>query len=387
MQTARFRSKTEWDLAAIYATTVLARTVVITLIPVIAYHALGTAQQVSELYFVASLFGIGVSVVLPRMLVRLGREAVLAGAALSGVSSAIALSFGSGAGLLLGLIFHVVMVLAFENVMSLYVMQHVPRRALAAFEPLRIFLAGLSYAVGPWLGIALAQSFTPMLPLGISAAAALFSPLLLMKLGRPVVAEPAATTVLKGADVAVFWAQPRLRLAWLLTAIRAGWWAMYMVYVPIFAIRYGLGETTGGALISLGSAFLLLAPFWGRVARRNGTRAVLMTSYVACGALSILAAGLAPHGAYAAAAALLAAAFAMSAIDGMGNVTFLRAVRVHQRTRMTPIFTSYRDVSQIVAAGVFALLLLALPLPSVFLVAGVTLLAGAVLCRHLPRRL
>jgi hypothetical protein len=45
---------------------------------------------------------------------------------------------------------------------------------------------------------------------------------------------------------------------------------------------------------------------------------------------------------------LLVAAFAMSAIDRIGNVLFLRAVHPHQRMRMTPIFSTYRDVAQIV---------------------------------------
>lgn len=50
--------RAHWGLAAIYATSVLARIKVISLIPVIAYQVLGTAQKVSELYFIASLFGI-----------------------------------------------------------------------------------------------------------------------------------------------------------------------------------------------------------------------------------------------------------------------------------------------------------------------------------------
>jgi hypothetical protein len=38
------------------------------------------------------------------------------------------------------------------------------------------------------------------------------------------------------------------------------------LYAPIFAIRYGLGLPAGGALVSLGSTFQLLAPLWGRLA-------------------------------------------------------------------------------------------------------------------------
>lgn len=381
-------SDVHWTLVSVYAITVLARTVVISLIPILAYGVLGTAQRVSQMYLIASLFGIAVSIALPRLLHRLGREPLLVAAALSGIGSAFALSLNNTGGLAVGLVLHVLMVLIFENVMSLYVMQHVPRRALAGFEPLRIFLAGASYGAGPWIGIALAESVASGVPLAISAGCAAAAPILLaFLLDKTCAAEAApAMTVAKGADVLRFWAQPRLRLAWLLTTIRAAWWAMYVVYVPIFAIRYGLGASLGGALVSLGSAFLLLAPLWGRLARRTGTRRLLLASYGACGLCTILVALLAPQNAYAAAGALMAAALAMSAIDGMGNMTFLRAVRAHQRTRMTPIFTTYRDAGQVSAAGLFAVLLIFLPLPAVFAAAGITLLAGAALCRYLPRR-
>lgn len=377
-----------WTLVHVYAITILARTMVISLVPVLAYEVLGTAQRVSEMYLVAGLFGIVVSIALPRVLHYAGRDLLLAAAALSGIGSAIALSFGNAGGLAAGLILQVLMALAFENVMSLYVMEHVPRRALAGFEPLRIFLAGASYGAGPWLGIALAQSIGPGMPLAISAGCAAAAPLLLAwRLGWRRTAEatrpmPAA----RGADVVHFWQQPRLRLAWLLATLRAAWWAMYVVYVPIFAIRYGLGASLGGALVSFGSAFLLLAPLWGRLAHSTGVRPLLFAAYGACGLCTISVALFAAQNAYVAAAALLMAALAMSAIDGMGNVAFLRAVRAHQRTRMTPIFTTYRDVGQVGAAGLFAVLLLALPLPAVFAAAGITLLVGAALSRYLPRR-
>lgn len=377
-----------WTLVSVYAITVLARTMVIALIPILAYEVLGTAQRVSEMYLIASLFGIAVSIALPRLLRRLGRQPLLAGAALSGVGSAIALSLNNPGGLVAGLILHVLMVLTFENVMSLYIMQHIPRRRLAGFEPLRIFLAGASYGAGPWLGIALAETLAAGVPLAVSAGCAVAAPALLavfMDRTRAATAAP-AVAVARGADVLHFWAQPRLRLAWLLTTIRAAWWAMYVVYVPIFAVGYGLGASFGGALVSLGSAFLLLAPLWGRLARRTGIRPLLLAAYGMCGLFTSLVALLAPLNAYAAACALMAAALAMSAIDGMGNVTFLRAVRTHQRTRMTPIFTTYRDVGQVGAAGLFAVLLIFLPLAAVFAAAGITLLVGAALCRYLPRR-
>lgn len=82
---------------------------------------------------------------------------------------------------------------------------------------------------------------------------------------------------------------------------------------------------------------------------------------------------------------LLFAASAMSAIDGMGNVPHLRAVRSHQRTDKTPIYNTYRDVAQVAPAGFFAILLAFLPLPSVF-ASGVLIVLASGFCLDLPRR-
>jgi MFS family permease len=162
---------------------------------------------------------------------------------------------------------------------------------------------------------------------------------------------------------------------------------MFIVYTPIFAVGYGLGASAGGLMISIGSVLLVLAPFWRRVADRTGIRRLLLGAY-AVGGVGTMATGfLADVSIGASIAMLLFSAFCMSAIDAMGNVPFLRAVRPHQRTALTPIYNTYRDMAQLAPAGLFAILLMVLPLWSVFVMAGAFTVLASGFCIYLPRRL
>jgi predicted MFS family arabinose efflux permease len=280
------------------------------------------------------------------------------------------------------------MVLTFEIVMSLYVLQYVDRRSLSTFEPRRVLLAGITYGIGPVLGVWLTDIAGVRLPLMLSAICALAVPLAIVRL-KPAT-EPAIPALpLKGphrSDVRLFLRQPRLRLAWVLAAIRASWWSMFIVYTPILAISHGLGAATGGVIISIGSAFLVLAPLWSRVVGWTGMRRLLLSAYVICGLGTIATGLLAGASPGAGAVMLLFAAFAMSAVDSMGNVPYLRAVRPHQRTDMTPIYNTYRDVAQVAPAGFFAILLIFFPLQAVFVASGILMFLASWFCLYLPRR-
>jgi len=86
-------------------------------------------------------------------------------------------------------------------------------------------------------------------------------------------------------------------------------------------------------------------------------------------------------------ASIVLAAFGTETIDGAGNLLFLRAVHPHERSEMTTVFVSYRDVAQFGPPVVFSVLLSVFSLPSVFVAGGVMMLVSAALARHIPRRL
>ena len=115
---------------------------------------------------------------------------------------------------------------------------------------------------------------------------------------------------------------------------------------------------------------------------------LLACAYGLTGLLSLAAAGAAAVGVSVAAMALIClAAFSATAIDGAGNVPFLRAVRHYERAAMTSVFMTFRHVGALAVPGVLALVLWVLPLPYVFAVGGLLTLTMAGLSRYLPRGL
>jgi MFS family permease len=151
-------------------------------------------------------------------------------------------------------------------------------------------------------------------------------------------------------------------------------------------VESGLGKVAGGWLISLSQVVLVTAYIFGRIAQRIGVRKVIAGSFAAGAAFS-LGAGIAGTSLpLLAAAFLLAGSVAASALDGVGGIPFLRAVRDRERAEMTAVYRTYIDLSELLPSFVFALALAFFPIGIVFVILGVLLAAiGAVAWRHLPR--
>ena len=136
------------------------------------------------------------------------------------------------------------------------------------------------------------------------------------------------------------------------------------------------------SLVSIGTGWIWLVPFWGWLGRRYGLRRLLQAGYAMAGVLSMCAAfafGIPWLGA----ALLVLAAFGTETIDGAGNLLFLRAVHAYERSEMTTVFVSFRDVAQLGPPAVCSVLLSLFSLPSVFVAAGVMMLGSSVLSRHI----
>jgi hypothetical protein len=131
---------------------------------------------------------------------------------------------------------------------------------------------------------------------------------------------------------------------------------------------------------------MLLVRVWGRIGKRIGARTLLTFAHSMTGAFSFLAAAAAAAGATLVGMALLCmAAFSATIIDGAGNVPFLRAVHHYERSEMTSVFMTFRHVGALCVPGVLMLVLMVMPLPSVFAVGGAISLTAAALSRFLPR--
>jgi hypothetical protein len=84
---------------------------------------------------------------------------------------------------------------------------------------------------------------------------------------------------------------------------------------------------------------------------------------------------------------LILAAITCEIIDGAGNTLYLRAVHAHERSEMTAVFASYRDVAQLAPPAVFAVLLSTFELPAIFIAGGLMMFGLAGLARYIPRRI
>lgn len=377
------------SLAALFTVATLGRALLVTLVPLRALELLGDAQRVSVLYFAISLLSVLGSFCVPWLVRRIRRRRVFTLGCLFMTVAPGFLALGTVAGLAAGLALLGFAVVSVEIALQLYVMDHIPRSEMGRFEPLRVFYTCGVWTFGPWFGVYLYESLSEWTPFALTSALSLFTLgcfWVLRLRENPAVAPAKRPPPTPLRYLKRYFVQPRLRLAWLLAVGRAGWWSMFFIYAPIYAVRSGLDELTAGTVVSVGAATLFLVPLWGWIARRYGVRRLLVGGYVASGLIS-LAVAVALGAPWPMAAILVTAALITGVIDGVGNVPFLRAVRPMERPEMTTVFATYRDVAQLVPPGLFALLLKVFTLPVVFVAGGIGMLVIAYYARYLPRRL
>ena len=379
-----------WPIAfaGLFFFSTFSRAVLVSVLPLEGHALFGNAQAVSALYFAAAALGIVTSITVPVLLHRLGATVTFYAGAFVMVVSTVLL--GSGAPLLFvaGMAMHSVSVALTDVPLNAYLLNETPRRELTRFEPLRILYTVFAFAIGPWLGVFLESRVEQTLPYMLAAAAALLSVLYFRWLGLHEVRlrKDSARPVNPLRHVRRFAVQPRMRLAWGLALARAAWWMSFVIYTPIYAKVSGLGELAGAATVSIGTAWVLSVTWWGRVGRRYGLRRLLTAGFLTTSALSVLV-GFYAGWPWAALTLLVWNALGATALDGAGNVPFLRSVRPYERPEMTGVYLTYRDIAQLGAPGLFALLLGVFPLPVVFFAAGGWMLCATYLCRFIPRRM
>jgi hypothetical protein len=83
---------------------------------------------------------------------------------------------------------------------------------------------------------------------------------------------------------------------------------------------------------------------------------------------------------------MVAAAFFVAVIDGLGPIPFLRAVHVHERPAMTTVYRTYLDASEMLPPLVYAMVLPLFGFAGAFAaLAGLMVGIGWMVLRHLPR--
>jgi len=382
-----------WTFTGLYFLESLARAALLTVLPLTVYATFRDKATVSLVYTFVSLAALSVSFAIPTLVRILSRRwTYTLGVALVGLC-ALLVGLGAGLALPFALLARTAGVALMNVTLSLYIMDNIGKREFVRSEPLRLGSATLAWTVAPFAGVRLAQAHGIWAPAALSLAAVLallaaFWALRLAEGGpvRPGPSRPAPRPAHPVAAVRRFAAQPRLRLAWGIAFARSAFWMSFFVYLPILLVDGGLGPEAAGLAAAAGNLMLAGNLVLPRVVARLTLRRVIGGAFLAA-ALLTAAAGFASRvDAVAAGAAMVAAAFFVATLDGLGPVAFLRAVRAHERAAMTTVYRTYLDASELLPPLAYAVLLPAFGFAGAF-AALAALLAGLGLLtlRHLPR--
>lgn len=364
------------------------RGLMITVMPVTVYEALGDAALESRLYFAVGCGSLATGLMVPWLTRQVPRRWVYSGGTglyMLGCGLAIA-----GGPMLTGLaLFSLTLATVTCFVcLNAYVLDLVPRLDLGRCQSLQMLYAATAWTAGPALGVWLKAVWRP-LPFVLAAgfALALLTTFWVLRLGPgKEITRARAPTPNPLAYLGRFFAQPRLVLGWGFAVIRScGWW-VYVVYLPIFCVQEGLGDQLGGYALSTSNAMLFAAPALFRVVQRISVRRAVRLAFAVCGSFFAVAA-LAAGWPLVTVGLMLAGSLFLVMLDVSAGLPFLMAVKPSERAEMAAIYSSFRDVSGIVTPGVAWAVLLAAPVSAVFGAAAAGLALASALAGLLHPRL
>ena len=354
-----------------------------------ALERFGSAKDVSIFFFVLGILGVGMSLAVPWLVRHLSRRGTFWLGVGTGVASMLLFIHNDLWSFCAGMALHLFAASCIDVTLNLYWMEHIRRQDFGRIEPVRMFFLAFSWSIGPFLGVYLRNTIDPAAPF-------LVGTLVIILLGGFFLYLRFSNSLITGGKhdpvtnpvryLPRFFSQPRMALVYLLSAMRSGWWTMYFIYVPIFCVTAGLGETMGGALVSLAVSFVMTTPLLRSTIQRYGIRRVLWVGYAGAGSVTIGIGAFIGIPSVAVILILMAALFAVLC-DSVGNTLFYRAVRFYERSAMATVFMSYRPISALAFPGVYSGVLAIFPLPAVFLVTGAGMLATSLMTRFIPARM
>ena len=360
--------------AAIGGFEAIARGVTLSVFPLTLYRAFGDAVVVSQIYFVVGLISLMTVLAVPWLMRAVPRRWLHSFGVMLYLCSA-------GCGLLGGKLIALALLCTAVGTAIAFVcynanvLDYVGKQELGRLESLRLFYAGTGWSVGPFLGVWLLGTWhgAPFILVGLAAVLMLGS-IWHMGMGntrldsRAGGVSPNPLRYLRR-----FAAQPRLIGGWLLAVLRSCGWAVYLVYVGIFAIESGLSEQVGGMAASLASMGLFAAPLMLRWMQGRNLRTAVRTGFLWSGGTFVLASLSTPMP-WISIALLLIGAYFLVLLDICGGLPFLMSVKPSERSEMSAVYSTFRDVANILTPGVVWLVLQVGPLAAVFAAGGAGLL-------------
>ncbi len=376
------------DFALLSALEAGVRGILLSVMPLVIYRAYGDAAKVSQIYFLVGIASLFCGLMVPwltRWIARRWMFTVAGCLYLIGSSVAI---FGPPEVKALALLLNAVGTVTFSVCLAAYVLDYISRNELGRNESTRMVYSALSWSIGPIVGVFLLNWWEPA-PFIVASlfALALIAVFWKLRLGNgKQIARARAPAPNPVAFVGRFLTQPRLIAGWLFAVIRScGWW-VYIVYLPIYCIENGLGETVGALAASVSNGLLFTTPLMLRIVRRVGVRTSVSVSFALTGALLMVGWIAAPFP-WVVYGALMLSAVLLVMLDVCGGLPFLMAVKPSERTEMAAVYSSFRDVSGIVTPATAWAVLLVSPVAGIFAACGVGMFAAALIATRLHPRL
>ncbi len=370
----------------------LCRGCTLSVFPLLLYRAWGSAQLVSEIYFCVGLASLTAALLVPALVrVFTRRQVYLAAVSLYLVASFFGILQGKWTTLAL-LCAIVAAAISFVCYNS-YVLDHLEKSDFSRLETMRLFYGGAGWVVGPFAGVWLLSVWGGAPFILLSAAASSMAWLIWQTplgdgkfLARARGRENAGAHDSRRANplalIVRFFSQPRLVTAWLLPLVRScGWW-MFFVYLGIFAVENQLGEQVGGIASSVANMGLFLAPLMLVWMQRRSVRTAIRVGCLGASACYLAASALS-HWPWVTVGFLLAGTFFLVLLDTCAGLPFLMSVKPSERTEMSAVYSSFRDVSGIVSPAVAWLVLQFSPVVGVFAVGALILLGAWALASQL----
>ena len=352
------------------------RGIMLSVYPLLLYRAWGDAAVVSKWYFLVGIVSLLTGLSVPMLSRHLPRRWVYTLGVLLYVLSAL-FGLAGGKWATPALLCHVTGTAIAFVCYNAYVLDNVSKATFGHLESRRLMLGGFGWTVGPVLGVWLLRVWhgAPFVVVGLAALGMLLA---FWRLGLSQARVSQQVGRASGNPVRYlrrFVAQPRLVAGWLFAVLRSCGWSVYTVYVGIYAVQSGLGEQVGGITASLANAFLFLAPVMLRWMQRRSVREAVRTGFLVAGCTFVLAALFSPFP-MVTVVILVLSSFFLVLLDVCAGLPFLMAVKPSQRTEMSAVYSSFRDVSGIVTPGLAWVVLQFSPLAGVFAMGGAALLVA-----------
>lgn len=375
-------------VAVLAGTEAIVRGILISVFPILMYRTFPDASLVSLLFFLIGGLSMMWGLLVPWLVRFVPRRTLYTLGVTTYIGSALVATLGDDQLIVIALMMNMAATVTVFVCFNAYILDYVASVELGRCETLKMFYSAAAWTVGPAGGVWLMQWWEPA-PFLISgfAAGVLLVLFWWMRLGNgKLITKARRPPPNPLAYLGHFFTQPRLVAGWLFAVLRScGWW-VYVVYVPVFAIENGLGESVGGTVLSISNAMLFLAPFMQKWVQVHTVRHAVRVGFL-CSGLAFVSATVAANGPWLTVALLIIGSGFLVLLDICGGLPFLMAVKPSERTEMSAVYASFRDVSGLLSPGVAWLVLFVAPISGIFAAAGVGLLAAWQIAGRLHPRL